>query len=154
MGWFIWGVVLPTCLVAAWLIVRKPLRQVVEELNLDQARLLFRQQREWLEARFLNAMGKADPIERLRWEDANWHDEVHWARDNQTRRLLALVEIHFDPDPEDDAEEGPARHATALFEYRRGRWIADGKRIDATRPIDAMVRHGRFEPVAPHHRRA
>ena len=155
MGWIIWGVVLPSCLVAAWLIVRKPLRQVVEELHVDQARLLFRQQREWLEARFLKAMGKVDPIERLRWEDANWHDEVIWARDNQTRRLLALVEIHFDPAPDDeDAPESTAQHATALFEYRRGRWIADGKRLDATRPVDAMVRHGRFEPVAPPHRRA
>jgi hypothetical protein len=154
MGWIIWGVVLPTCLIAAWLIVRRPLRQVVEELHVDQARLLFRQQREWLEARFLKAMGKADPIERLRWEDANWHDEVLWARDNQTRRLLALVEIHFDPDPDDDVPDSTAMHATALFEYRRGRWVADGKRLDATRPVEAMVRHGRFEPVAPPQRRA
>ena len=61
MGWIIWGVVLPACLVAAWLIVRKPLRQVVEELHVDQARLLFRQQREWLEARFLNGPGQGRP---------------------------------------------------------------------------------------------
>jgi hypothetical protein len=154
MGWIIWGVVLPSCAVAAWLIVRKPLRQVVEELHVDQARLLFRQQREWLEARFLKALGRLDPIERLRWEDANWHDEVVWARDNQTRRLLALVEIHFDPDPDDESPDSVTRHATALFEYRRGRWVADGKRLDATRPVDAMVRHGRFEPVAPPQRRA
>jgi hypothetical protein len=150
MGWIIWGVVLPTCLVAAWLIVRRPLRQVVEDLHVDQARLQFRQQREWLEARFLKAMGRLDPIERLRWEDANWHDEVVWARDNQTRRLLALVEIHFDPDPDDEGPDTITRHATALFEYRRGRWTADGKRLDATRPVDAMVRHGRFEPIEPH----
>ncbi len=139
--------------VAAWLIVHKPLRQIVEELHVDQARLLFRQQREWLEARFLKAMGTADPIERLRWEDANWHDEVIWARDNQTRRLLALVEIHFDSPSEEESTEPPTLHATALFEYRRGRWIADGKRLDATRPADAMVRHGRFEPVERPHRR-
>ena len=155
MGWIIWGVVLPACLIAAWLIVRKPLRQVVEELHVDQARLQFRQQREWLEARFLQAMGKLDPIERLRWEDANWHDEVLWARDNQTRRLLALVEIHFSPAPDEDGTtQTTTQHATALFEYRRGRWLADGKRLDATRPVDAMGHHGRFEPVAPPHRRA
>lgn len=149
MGWIIWGVILPSCLVAAWLIVRRPLRQVVEEMHVDQARLLFRQRREWLEARFLDALGAIDPIERLRWEGARWHDEVHWARDSQTRRLLALVEIHFEPDPFDDALRPHAPHATALFEYRKGRWFADGKRLDATRPEDALVRHGRFEKVAP-----
>ncbi len=146
MGWIIWGVVLPSCGVAAWLIVRRPLRQVVEELHVDQARALFRQQREWLEARFLTTMGGLDPIERLRWEDAHWHDEVLWARDNQTRRFLALVEVHFESGPPSVPHR---RHATALFEYRRGRWIADGKSLDATRPVEALVRHGRFEPVAP-----
>ena len=153
MGWIIWGIVLPSCLVAAWLIARKPLRQVVEELSFDQGRMQFRQQREWLEARFLTALGKLDPIERLRWEGAQWHDQVHWARDNQTRRLLALVEIHFEPDPFDTSPEPIAGHATALFEYRKGRWTADGKRLDATRPDEAFLRHARFEPVSPPWRR-
>jgi len=149
MGWIIWGIVLPSCLIAAWLIVRKPLRQVIEELSFDQGRLLFRQQREWLEARFLTALGKVDSVERLRWESARWNDQVHWARDNQTRRLIALVEIQFEPDPFADSETD---HATALFEYRKGRWFADGKRLDATSPIEAFRRHARFEPVTPPHR--
>ena len=144
MGWIIGAVILPACLVTAWLIVRRPLRRVVEELGVDQARLSFRRQREWLEARFLTALGRVDPIERLRWEGANWHNQVHWARDNQTRQLLALVEVAFETDPLDQAG-----HATALFEYRRGRWIADGKRIDATRPDEAFLHLGRFRPVAP-----
>ena len=154
MGWIVWGIVLPSCVVAAWLIVRKPLRQVVEELGVDQARLLFHQRREWLEARFLTALGQLDPIERLRWENARWDDQAHWARDNQTRRLLALVEIHFEADPFDTSPGPSADHATALFEYRKGRWVADGKRLDATRPDEAFLRHARFEPVAPPHRRS
>ena len=159
MGWIIWGVVLPSCVVSAWLIVRKPLRQVVEELGFDQGRLQFRQQREWLEARFLTALGRVDPIERLRWEAARWHDQVHWARDHQTRRLIALVEVHFEPDPFDTspAPDLDADHATALFEYRKGRWCPDGKRLDATRPDEALLRHARFDrvtPVSPPQRRA
>jgi hypothetical protein len=153
MGWIIAGVILPSCLVAAWLIVRKPLRQVVEELGVDQARLTFHQSREWLEARFLTALAKIDPMERLRWENAHWHNQVHWARDNQTRRLLALVEIHFEFDPFDNSGDPLGNHATALFEYRKGRWFADGKRIDATRPDEAFQRLGRFEPVAKPQRR-
>jgi hypothetical protein len=154
MGWIIWGLVLPTCLVAAWLIVRNPLRQVLEDFSVDQARLAFRQQREWREADFLSALGRVDPIERLRWENARWHDQVHWARDNQTRRLLALVEVHFESDPFDTSNDLPTDHATALFEYRKGRWFADGKRLDATRPDEVLRRQGRFEPLAPPHRRA
>ncbi len=149
MGWIIWGVVLPSCLIAAWLIVRRPLRQIFEELRVDQARLHFRQQREWLEARFLTALGRADPVERLRWEEARWHDEIHWARDHQTRRLIALVEVHFDAAPFDEPPATHSRHATALFEYRKRRWFADGKRLDATRPGEAFLPHGRYEPVAP-----
>ena len=146
MGWIICGVVLPSCLVAAWLIVRAPLRQILDEMRVGRAHVRFRQQREWLEVRFLKALGTLDPVERLRWEDARWHDDVHWARDSQTRRLLALVEIRFGADPFDD-------YATALFEYRKGRWVADGKRLDATRPDDAFRRLCRFQPVAPPQRR-
>jgi hypothetical protein len=47
-----------------------------------------------------------------------------------------------------------SEHATALFEYRKGRWSADGKRLDATRPDQAFLRHARFEPVTPPQRRS
>ena len=145
--------VIPACLVALWLILRRPARQFAEELHVDHARDLFRQQREWLEARFLAALGKIDPVERLRWEDAHWHDEVLWARDRQTRRLLALIGVHFDSNPFEDLSEGPARHSTALFEFRKGRWFAEGKRLDEIRPDEAVRRNQRFEPVVPHPRR-
>jgi hypothetical protein len=141
---------LPLCVAAAvWIVLRNPFRQVFQEMHIDHARDLFRAQREWLEARFLTALGRLDPAERLRWDDAHWHDEVVWARDRQTRRLLALIGVHFDAHPFDDPAEPAPRHATALFEYRKGRWIADGKRLDATRPDEAFLRHQRlFEPVA------
>jgi hypothetical protein len=153
MGWIIAGVILPTCVAATWFIVRKPLRQVVEELGVDQARLSFHQRREWLEAGFLTALAKIDPIERLRWESAHWHDPVYWARDHQSRRLIALVEIHFDDDHFAILPEPATSHATALFEYRKGHWFADGKRLDATRPDEAFQLLGRFEPVARLHQR-
>lgn len=147
MGWFIWGMLVPASLFASWQIARNPFWRVVEDIQIDQARVLFRRRREWLEARFLGALGRSAPIEALRWEGAHWHDEIHWARDSKTRRLLALVEVHFDDDPFDDPVEPNARHATALFEYRKGRWNADGKRLDATRPGEALRPNGRYEPV-------
>jgi hypothetical protein len=150
MGFVIWGGVLPACLFAAWLILRRPVRQFSEEMHVDRAREQFRKQREWLEARFLGALAKVDLIERVRWEDAHWHDEVLWARDRQTRIFLALIGVHFNSHSFDELGELHPRHATALFEYRKGRWIADGKRLDEVRPDEAVLHHQRFEPVVTH----
>ena len=40
------------------------------------------------------------------------------------------------------------RHATALFEFRKGRWHVEGKRLDEVRPDEAVGRNQRFEAVA------
>jgi hypothetical protein len=154
MELLIWGGVIPACLVAGWLVVRRPVRMFTEERNVELAREQFRRQREWLEARFLSALARVDPMERLRWEDAHWHDEVLWARDRQTRDLLAMIGVHFDGRAYDEFGEFRPRHSTALFEYRKGQWIAEGKRLDEVRPDEAVLHLRRFEPVATHHRRA
>jgi hypothetical protein len=148
----IWAGLLAVCVVAAGLLLRRLLQQMREETGLDHARRSFRLGREWLEARFLTELGKLDPIERLRWDDAHWHDEIVWARDRQTRRLLALVGVHFDADVLQEIPGYPPRHATALFEYRRGRWHAEGKRLDEIQPDEAFLRLQRFEPIALPHR--
>jgi hypothetical protein len=145
MGFLIWTGVLPVCFVVAWLILRRPLRLFLEDLHLDHARDQFRLQREWLEARFVSSLNQNDPIEGQRWDDAHWHDEVYWARDRQSRRLLALVGVHFESDPFEVVSTH--RMSTALFEYRKGRWSAEGKRLNEVRPDEAVGRNQRFEPV-------
>src|SRR3954447_20414522 len=154
MGLLIWAGVLLICIVVAWMVLRRPLRQKIEDVHIDHARELFHQQREWLEARFISALSHADPAEGHRWESAHWHDEVLWARDRQTRHLLALVGVHFEPGPF-DLLQGP-RHATALFEFHKGHWHVEGKRLDEMRPDEAVGRDQRYEAVAvspPHPRR-
>ena len=42
---------------------------------------------------------------------------------------------------------GLARLATAVFEYRKGRWWADGKRLDEIRPDEVVGRNRPYEPV-------
>ena len=153
MSYLIWGVLLPGCFLAAWWVIRRPMRLLIEEMHVDRARTLFRQQREWLEARFLTDLARVDPIERVRWEDAHWHDEILWARDRQTRRLLALIGVHFDSSLFDELSDPKARHATALFEFRKGRWHAEGKRLDEIRPDEVVRRNQRFEPVDMNPRR-
>ena len=151
MDWIIGGGVLPTCLVVGWLILRRPLRQLLEALHAEKARELFRPRREWLEARFISALGKTEPSVAQVWEEAQWQNEVHWARDRKSRSLLALVGVNFEPSPFD--HEMP-RHSTAIFEFRKGQWRAEGKRLDETRPAEALLRHQRFEPVVPPKARA
>lgn len=153
MGPMFWGAVLPACLLAAWLVLRRPVRHFAEELHVDHARASFRQQREWLEARFLSALARVDPVERVRWEDAHWHDEILWARDRQTRVFLALIGVHFEVPAFDGLGDPSELNATALFEYRNGRWCADGKCLDELRPDEAVLRNHRFEPVVSHPRR-
>lgn len=157
MALIIWGGVVPACLAAAWLVLRRPVRQFTEELYVDNARDSFRMQREWLEARFLTVMARTSPPDRLRWEDAHWHDEVLWARDRKSRVFLALIGVHFrEPGPsgfEDERDDLPPRHATALFEFRKGRWHAEAKLLDELRPDEAVLLGQRFEPVVLHPRR-
>src|SRR5947209_15496670 len=117
MAGLVWCVVALAALAAAWMIIRGPVRHLQEDLHAERARELFRQRREWLEADFLGALGKIDPTVRLRWEDAHWHDEILWARDRQTRRLLALIGVHFGPGLFDSLPDPDARQSTALFEF-------------------------------------
>jgi hypothetical protein len=153
MRWLIGAMLLPGALLALVVLVRRSLRSLYRAVQVEQARDLFRLRREWLEARFLDELGRIDPVERLRWEDAHWHDEVIWARDRQTGRLLALIGVHFDADLFDAISDAPHRHSTVVFEFHRGRWRADGRRLDEVRPHEAFLRNHRFEPVTLPQRR-
>lgn len=153
MGWVILTGVLLICLTGAWLVLRHPVRQVLEEVHFDRARILFAHEREWLEARFLTALAKVDPLEAARWDDAHWQDEIVWAREHKSRRLLALIGVRFDSDLLFDPADEPPRHATAVFEFRKGHWRAEGKRLDEVQPDEAFLRLYRLEPIVPHPRR-
>jgi hypothetical protein len=155
MGWIAWGWagVLLVCFAAGWLIYLGPVRHFAEDVGAEAARELFRKRREWLEADFLNALGKTCPTERLRWEEAHWHDEIIWARDRKTRRLQALIGVHFDSSLYDELSDPGTAHATALFEFRKGSWHAEGKRLDEISPDEVVRRYQRFEPIVMNPRR-
>ena len=72
--------------------------------------------------------------------------DINWARDRQTRSLLALVCVHFEPGPYELFQA--RRLATALFEFRKGQWCADGKSLDEMRPDEAVGRNPRLEAVS------
>ncbi len=147
MGWMIWALLLPLCLLVAWLLVRRWLLHT-RLVRVERAYLDFRLRRESLEARFLNILGKLDPFERLSWENAQWQDDVVWARDRQSGRLLALVGVHFENDPILDLPDHPPRRSTVLFEHHRGTWRCEGRHLDEIYPQEAFLRHHQFEPLA------
>jgi hypothetical protein len=143
---WIWAGLLPFCGLAGWLIVRRPMRCLVEARDAERAREAFRRQREHLEAGFVARVVRAHPIEAVRWEEARWGDEIVWARDRQTRNLLALIGVELD-------EGDFGGRATAVFEYRGRRWTAEGRHLDAVEPYEAFYRLRDFEPIVLPQRR-
>lgn len=150
MRWLIVAGLLPICFAAMVAVLRSTWHVMTGPTSYwERARDEFRLRREWLEAGFLDGLAQLDPAESRRWEQATWHDEVAWARDRQTGRFLALVEVHFEPDAHEAVAGATRRHATVVFEYVRGQWRADGRRLDELRPQEAFQRNFRYEPVPP-----
>jgi hypothetical protein len=145
MGLLIAAGILLFCFIATWLVLRRPVRQIVEDVRVERARALFHRNREHLEARFISTLEKDDPDEGERWQAAHWDDEVLWARDRHTHHLLALTGVEFEPAPF-ELSFGHS-HATAIFEFSNGQWCAGGKRVDEMRPEEAIGLFRRFETV-------
>ncbi len=145
MGLLIATGVLTGCFLAAWAVLLRPVRRMVEDVRIEHARALFHRNRERLEARFISALDRSDPTECEMWESAHWHDDVLWVRDRQTHHLLALTCVHFEPEPFEFSTD--QRHATAIFEFHDGHWCAQGKHLDELRPDEAIDLFRRFETV-------
>ncbi len=148
MARYLWAAVLPICVTAAWLVVLRPLRRLIEEHGLDRGLADFRLRREWLEARFEADQSRLGPAEAARWAGARWRDDVTWARERWSRRLVALVGVDF----QDDPAVGPPQ-LTAVFEYRRRVWRTCGTRPAAAQPDEAVARSRRYVQVEPPPRR-
>src|SRR5438105_3451833 len=98
-----------------------------------QAGSRFLQQREHLEADFFQAASRSGKPRGLRWIDCDWDSNVVFARDRQTRQIIALVgvTIQFEAIEGSDMEGLPAvgnlRNASGVFFLDRGRWRTSGK---------------------------
>jgi hypothetical protein len=107
--------------------------------------VLFHRNRERLEAQFVSNVERLDPAEAERWEAARWADDVLWARDRQTHHLLALTFVEFEPEPFELSFDHT--YCTAIFEFNKRRWCAQGKHLDEVRPEEAIDLFRRFETV-------
>jgi hypothetical protein len=152
MGWWwlpaalILGVVL--LLALAW----RPLQRWGREAQAKAARRLFTQQREHLEARFLQLVAASGKPRGLRWKSCDWDRGFELAREVPTGRLAALVGItvQFEAieggDMEGWANVGYLRNATAVFFFDRGAWQTAGKAVFNMNP-DEAIRHHHYERI-------
>jgi hypothetical protein len=120
-----------------------------------QARSLFDAQRGELQTQFFQTAAASGKPRGLRWLECQWSEALEFARDKQSRQLMALlgVTIRFEAVEGSDMEGLPAvgnlRNASAVFFYRQGRWHTGGKAVFNLNPDEAL-RHfaGQYEPLA------
>ena len=115
---------------------------------------LFRQQREQLEAKFLDLAQAIGKPRGLRWGDCDWLSSVTFARDRQTGLMTAFagINIRFEAieggDMEDVAAVGTVRDAVAVFHFHNGKWGTGGKALFNMNADEAISRlTAQFEAV-------
>jgi hypothetical protein len=149
--WLLAGVLLLGILL---LFLRRPLRSLGKEIQVERARELFLLQRERLEAKFVTTAAATGKPRGLRWKDCTFEREVELARERQTGQLVALVPvtIQFEAIEGSDMEGLPAvanlRNASAVFFFQRGQWLTVGKAVFNLNPVE-VIQHfkNRYERV-------
>ncbi len=121
-----------------------------DQANLQAARAVFHQRREWLEARFVTLASHSGKPRGLSWVECDFQNGVHFARDRHTGQFRALVglTIRFEAVVGGDLEDNPnvhnLREATAVFRMERSKWVTDGKAVFNLNP-EETIRHYHHE---------
>src|SRR5438552_7085341 len=130
--------------IAIFLLLRRPMRSLGKEIQVERARELFTLQRERLEAKFVAAAAATGKPRGLRWKDCAFEGGVELARERGTGQLVALVPItiQFEAIEGSDMEGLPAvsnlRNASAVFFFQRGQWLTVGKAIFNLNPVEVI----------------
>jgi len=116
----------------------------------------FHEQREHLEALFLEQANRRGKPRGVRWIRCDWGDEVRFAREKNGRLLTAFVPLNvgFEPIEGGDMEDVEAvrliRSTTGLFHYDRGGWGTGGRALFNMSPDEALQRlSDQYEPIEP-----
>jgi len=134
------------------LVVARPLwrryRQTRREAHRQQARRSFLEQREHLEAKFVDLADANSSPRGLRWSECEFSDGVSFALDRVSGELTALVGItvSFEAIEGGGMEEveavGNLRAATAVFHHTPNGWTSRGRAIMNLEP-DQAIEHFR-----------
>jgi hypothetical protein len=136
-----------------WLMWR-PFRRLGSDIQAARAQELFLLQRERIEPLFLPAASATGKPRGLRWKDCQFDSAIQFARERQSRQLIALigVTISFEAIPGSDMEGVEAvsnlRNASAIFFFHQGHWLTAGKAVFNLNPDEAITHFGdRYEPL-------
>lgn len=139
-------VILTAVGLAGWAVWRQQ-QQRSQRAKLDQARVLFRRRREWLEAAFVTMASERGKPRELVWAGCEFDDSVSFARDRDTGQLRALVgmTISFEAEAGGGMEDVEAvcalRAATAVFSFGDGNWSSEGRTIFNMNPEETILRY-------------
>lgn len=143
--WIIIAVaVLVAAAVAAGLLWR-PMRAAMRETQFKRAKRDFHQQRERLEARFVDLASSSGKPRGLRWVDCDFDNDVSYARERKSGELSAFVGVTIAFEAiEGGMMEGVEavsnlRAATAVFRHQRGAWRTDGRVMFNLNPTEAIA---------------
>jgi hypothetical protein len=143
--WSIVGILVLLPMIAVLgVVVWRRMRMVRAEARLQAARRLFKQQREYLEARFFTLASESGRPRGLSWVECDFDNEVSFARDKHTGELRALVAVNISfaaiegGGMEDNPNVGRVRAATAVFLHRKTKWETDGRAIMNLDPRQAI----------------
>ncbi len=131
---------------AVWFFIHQQQKRRLRD-KLDQARVLFRRRREWLEAAFVTMASERGKPRELIWSDCEFDDAVSFARDRESGQLRALVgmTITFEAEEGGGMEDVEAvcalRAATAVFAYSGGTWSSEGRAIFNMNPQETILRY-------------
>jgi hypothetical protein len=123
-----------------------PLAKRWRKREAGQAVRLFRQQRERLEAKFIDMAQSLGKPRGLKWMDCDWLSAVTFARDRKSGLITAFagINIRFEAieggDMEDVAAVGTLRDAVAVFHFHNGNWGTGGKALFNMNADEAITR--------------
>jgi hypothetical protein len=143
--WFWLVPVVVLAVLAAVLLIRRPLHSFGRAVQIERARELFKLQRERLEAQFLKSAAASGKPRGLRWKDCQWESDVEFVRERKSGQIAALlgVTIQFEAIEGSDMEGLPAvgnlRNASAVFFFQRGQWLTVGKAVFNMNPHEAIA---------------
>jgi hypothetical protein len=145
--WWALLAVIALAAVVAWMWF--PVRRVVPQTRLAEARRDFHRQRERLEAKFVQIGSAPAKADTPRWTDCDFEDDVTFARNRSTGELTALVGVTIEMEDVEDRSGrngdavGHLRAATAVFRLGRERWETEGRAIFNLTPAEALRRYHR-----------
>ncbi len=131
-------------MLAAFVLIWRPVRAASREARFAQARRDFHAQRERLEMKFIYLAGIHPQSRALHWADCEFDDDVAYVRNRSTGELSAFVAVTVATDHLEDPAAGIGglvgnlRAGTAVFRFDRSHWETDGRAILNLSPTEAI----------------